>query len=476
MKKALNILLVAFMITFSLSACKCNAYTPINTNAYVPDGTVCYEWNNYKIYSSYEYTNNSETNNSENGITNDTGTVSNMTEDKMSLGLFDCTTEKPRFIADVPSLDQFSISEKYNSFYTWEIEQSQDQKSTDIDGYSMRKYNYTLNCYFLSLSNAEEDKFNQVPIKYSKTIHGIDKITDRLWWNDTTIYVRTERQYLGKNTPNNPSYQSAYAISVTNKDSSCTFKEISETDIPYDITNIDFDFVEQKIRSNSTAQNDIIGTMGFADCEITANGNLRKLDIPLYIYKGRKDYNDYWYLSNASIRCTPLGLIVLSEDYVDEEKPFYESRYYEEYRVHKMDPLKNWGLNDLSKTLNSIKQLCKQMNDILVYTKKQPLFYNLFFNRFPPDNISYGNNGIGRIDKYNESIENGTMQSLRLSANGVHKVETFQADTGLYQFFILLPQYTKDTINTNELYLHDTAYYQLTDSAYPIQIEICTEK
>lgn len=483
MKKYLSVLL-AVMLLFLLSACTGNtdAQTDAvpNTSAYVPVGSVWFEWDSYKIYSSYEDPNEPEpeTTEDEEGTTDGTNTVSDTQEDNKRLGLFDCSEEKPRFIADVPSLEQFAISQKYNNFYTWETAAAQNQQSTNANGYSVRKYDYTLSCYSLAWSHIVIDRPDYTPFNWSKTIYGIDKITDRLWWNDTTLFVRTEREYLSNSimddnsAPTGSDYQHAYAISLSGQGSCAAFEEISEADIPYAIPGIDFDAVDQKIRSSCTAQDGVVGAMGFADCEITANGQLRKLNIPLYIYKGRKDYNDYWYPSEAEIRITPYGPIVLSGDYVDEDAPFYESSSYEKYAVHKTDPLENWGLDDLSQTLNNTKQFCENAQDIIAYAQKEPLFYNLFFNRYPADNNSSGNYGMGRIEKYTKSIENGTMQSLRLSANGVQKIKAFRADSGMYQFFILLPQYPKGTIDTKDLYTTDIPSSQQTDCAYPIQIEI----
>lgn len=473
---------VCLWISVSLSACTGSTDTQTDTipdtSAYVPVGSVWFEWDSYKIYSSYEDPNEpeSEPAEDEEGTTDGTNTVSDTQEDNKRLGLFDCSEEKPHFIADVPSLEQFAVSQKYGQFYTWETAAAQNQESTDANGYSVRKYDYTLSCYSLARSHIVIDRPDYTPLRWSKTIYGIDKITDRLWWDDTTLFVRTEREYLGDNRPENPAYQHAYAISLSGQGSCAAFEEISEADIPYAIPEIDFDAVDQKIRSSCTAQDGVVGAMGFADCEITANGQLRKLNIPLYIYKGRKDYNDYWYLSEAEIRITPYGPIVLSGDYVDEDAPFYESSSYEKYAVHKTDPLENWGLDDLSQTLNSTKQFCENAQDIIAYAQKHPLFYNLFFNRYPADNNSSGNYGMGRIEKYTKSIENRTMQSLRLSANGVQKIKAFRADSGMYQFFILLPQYPKGTIDAKDIYATDTPSIQQTDCAYPIQIEISTEK
>ena len=138
MKKYLSILL-AVMLLFLLSACTGNTDAQTDavpdTSAYVPVGSVWFEWDSYKIYSSYEDPNEPEpeTSEDEEDTTDGTNTVSATQEDNKRLGLFDCSEEKPRFIADVPSLEQFAISQKYNNFYTWKTAAAQNQESTDAN-------------------------------------------------------------------------------------------------------------------------------------------------------------------------------------------------------------------------------------------------------------------------------------------------------------------------------------------------------
>lgn len=472
MRRIFLITLAVIIIAGAFAACSNNSDAGTNAvpdvNGYVPIGSVLFEWDTYKIYSGYG--NSDESTENKVSDTEDSAHTSNTKNNVTGFGLFDCSEEKPRFIADVPGLELFAVNQEYGYFYTLEISYGKNHESTDSNGYRVRKYNYTLHCY--SLNNAYGSaRTDNSALQWSKTVYSIDRIDNMLWWDDTALYVRTEREYLDE-MPEIPCYRNAFAISLTD----AGIEEINESNIPYTVSDIDFEKIEAKIRDSCTAQDGVIGTAGFADCEITANGGLRELNLPLYIYKGRKDYNDYWYLCEAEIHFTPLGAIVQSSDYVDNEKPFYESNSYEEYAVNKTDPLENWGLNDLSQTLNITKRFCENAQDIIAYAQKKPLFYNLFFNRYPADNNSSGNDGLGRIDKYKESIENKTLQSLYLSETGVRKIQTFDATTGQYQFFILLPQYPKGTVDTNDIYTEDIPILQQTDCAYPIQIEISTEQ
>ena len=478
MQKILRVSLAVIIIAVSLCACtgNTNAQTDAipDTSAYVPVGSVWFEWDSYKIYSSYDDPNEPEpeTSEDEEDTTDGTNTVPDTQEDNKRLGLFDCSEEKPRFIADVPSLEQFAINQKYGQFYTWETAAAQNQESTDANGYSVRKYDYTLSCYSLARSHIVIDRPDYTPFNWSKTIYGIDKITDRLWWNDTTLFVRTEREYLGDNRPESPAYQHAYAISLSGQGSCAAFEEISEADIPYAIPEIDFDAVDQKIRSSCTAQDGVVGSSSHWDqyekSEFTANGQLRKLDIQLYIYKGRKDYNDYWFLGAAEVITTPLGPLILTWDHVDEDVPFYESKSYEKYAAHKTDPLENMGVRNLTQILSEIELLCEHADEVFSHVKKAPLYYTMYVDKKP-------NIGDEPGTAYDESIQNGTLQSFQLSASGLHKIKSNT------EFFapgiFILPQYPKGTIDSNDIYATGiTPSMQQTDCAYPIQIEISTQE
>ncbi|MCD7873125.1 MAG: hypothetical protein LUG21_07515 [Clostridiales bacterium] len=473
MKKSLRILFAVIITAVSLCSCtgNTNAQTDAvpDTSAYVPVGSVCFEWDSYKIYSGYENPTEPEpeTTDGKTETTENTDTVPDAQENKNRPGLFDCSEENPRFIADVPGLEQFSISQQYDRFYTWETTEAQNQESTDANGYGVRKYDYTLKCYSLSLPYVDRPDFT--PLQWSTTIYGIDKITDRLWWDDTTLFVRTEREYLGEGRPN-PEYQHAYAISLSGHGKCAAFEEISESDIPYDIPKIDLNVVEQKIRSNCNAKDGIIGSGPHRDfsgnSEFTANGQLRKLNIPLYIYKGRKDYNDYWFLSEAEVIATPLGSLIFSWDYVDEEAPFYKSKSYEEYAVHKTDPLENWGIKNLTQTLSEIKQLCEHADEVFSHVKKMPLYYTMYIDTKPNSVDEPG-------AAYENSIQNGTLQSFQLSASGLRRTKS-NTDIFAPGIFIL-PQYPKDTIDAKDIYTTNIPSAQQTDCAYPIQIEINAE-
>lgn len=80
MKKYLSVLL-AVMLLFLLSACTGNTDAQTDavpdTSAYVPVGSVWFEWDSYKIYSSYEDPNEPEpeTSEDEEGTTDGTNTV-----------------------------------------------------------------------------------------------------------------------------------------------------------------------------------------------------------------------------------------------------------------------------------------------------------------------------------------------------------------------------------------------------------------
>lgn len=477
MQKILRVSLAVIIIAVSLCACTGNTDAQTDavpdTSAYVPVGSVWFEWDSYKIYSGYEDSNEPEPETSEDAedTTDGTNSVPDTQEGNKRLGLFDCSEEKPRFIADVPSLEQFAVSQKYDQFYTWETAAAQNQESTDANGYSVRKYDYTLNCYSLALPYIAKDRSDYTPLRWSKTIYGIDKITDRLWWDDTALFVRTEREYLGDSRPENPAYQHAYAISLSGQGNRAAFEEISEADIPYAIPEVDFDAVDQKIRSSCTAQDGVIGSSPHRDftdnSEFTANGQLRKLDIPLYIYKGRKDYNDYWFLGAAEVITTPLGPIIFAWDHVDEDKPFYESPSYEKYAVHKTDPLENWGVKDLAQTLSEIKLLCEHEDEVFSHVKKAPLYYTVYVDTKP-------NIGDEPSTAYYDSIQNGTLQSFQLSASGLRRIKS---NTEFFtQGIFILPQYPKGTIDAKDIYATDIPSMQQTDCAYPIQIEICTEE